>query len=211
MKIKVAIIEDDEDLSEAFAEVINKSEKFCCNNRYSNAEDALKYITDENCLLVIMDLNLPGISGIECTKILTSKFPSILVLICTVFEEDSKIFDALTAGAQGYITKSSFNTITEALEEIMNGGSPISGSIARKVISFFQENNAQEQLSVREQEILNLYLDGYKIKEIADKLFISKYTVKNHIQNIYKKLHINSKIEAANIQNKNLKGRRSLS
>jgi DNA-binding NarL/FixJ family response regulator len=156
--------------------------------------------------MVLMDINLPGKSGIECTSLIRDEYPEVRVLICTVFEDDDKIFRALAAGAGGYILKkSSSHQILEAMDELMLGGAPISSPVARRMVDFFQQNSKKfepdEKLTERELEILNLLSQGHRNKEIGEKLFISIPTVKTHIYNIYRKLHVQSRIAAVNAFN----------
>jgi DNA-binding NarL/FixJ family response regulator len=156
-----------------------------------------------------MDIGLPGMSGIECTRIIKSAFPKILIMICTIFEDDERLFQVLSAGANGFILKrSSPAVLLDSLRDLYNGGSPMSSLIARKVVSFMNTHSPVEQivknnleefnLSKREKELLNLLSAGYRNKEIADKLCISTHTVRTHIYHIYEKLHVQSRVEALN-------------
>ena len=198
--IKVAIIEDQEDINLGIKYMINNTSGFQCIS-FANAEAALEGIHKGLVDVVLMDINLPGMDGIECTRILKQKFPELQVMMCTVYEDDEKIFNAIAAGASGYILKRSDSSkITAAISELYNGGSPMSSQIARKVISFLQNQKKpaadQSGLSAREKEILDLIALGYRNKEVAAKLFISVSTVKSHVHNIYEKLHVTSRIEA---------------
>jgi DNA-binding NarL/FixJ family response regulator len=208
-KIKVSIVEDLDEIRKGFAFLINTSDEFTCIASYSNAEDALADIEANRPDIMIMDIGLPGISGIECTRIIKAQYPAILIMICTVYEDDDRLFKVLSAGASGYILKrTSPSILLDALRDLHNGGSPMSGLIARKVVSFLNGTMAPEQmpvdpinqfnLSKREKELLDLLSAGYRNKEIADKLCISTHTVRTHIYNIYEKLHVQSRVEAIN-------------
>ncbi|MBP9187048.1 MAG: response regulator transcription factor, partial [Bacteroidia bacterium] len=149
-----------------------------------------------------MDIDLPGINGIECIKILKEKCNQTQYMMLTVFEDDDKIFRSLEAGATGYMLKKTPPAqLIEAIKDLSSGGSPMNAQIARKVVASFNKpklNKTAEELTKRELELLELLSKGYRYKEIADKLFISQDTVRSHIRNIYVKLHVNSKIEAIN-------------
>jgi DNA-binding NarL/FixJ family response regulator len=155
-----------------------------------------------------MDINLPGMNGIECVKLLKAKNVTAQFLMCTVYEEDEKVFEALKAGAMGYIIKkTSPAQLLEAITDLKNGGSPMSSQIARKVVASFNDKKTKsketESLSARENEILELLAKGFRYKEIADKLFISTETVRRHVHNIYEKLHVGSRTDAINKVYKN--------
>jgi|SRR5688572_28286469 len=207
---KVLIIEDHESMRNGLAFIVDSSEKFECIGAFASAEAGYAYMKSHQPDIVLMDINLPGKNGIDCTLQIRDEYPEVRVLICTVMEDDDKIFRALAAGASGYILKKSTpQQIVEAMDELILGGSPISSRIARKMVDFFQQNNKKleldEKLTDRELEILNLLSLGYRNKEIGDKLFISIPTVKTHIYNIYKKLHVQSRIAAINVFN-NMRG-----
>ena len=210
-QIKVTIIEDIEDIRQGFHFLINTHNEYKCISSYSNAEEALAEMENNIPDVVIMDIGLPGISGIECTRIIKNRYPSVQIMICTVFEDDERLFNALSAGASGYILKrTSPNKLLESIRDIYNGGSPMTSQIARKVVATLQSptksNNFPGEdfnLSSREKEILKLLAEGFRNKEIAEKLFITHYTVKSHIYNIYEKLHVKSRIEAINKISKN--------
>lgn len=202
----VLIIEDHDSMRNGLSFIVDSSGKFKCVGAFSNAEAALSYMRNHPVDMVLMDINLPGKSGIECTAMIRDEYPEVRVLICTVFEDDDKIFRALAAGASGYILKkSSSHQILEAMDELMLGGSPISSSVARRMVDFFQQNSKKfepdEKLTERELEILNLLSQGHRNKEIGERLFISIPTVKTHIYNIYRKLHVQSRIAAVNVFN----------
>jgi DNA-binding NarL/FixJ family response regulator len=200
-KLKVAIVEDHHEIRSGFAFMISRNLDFACTE-YSKAEDAMYGFEQELPDVVLMDINLPGMNGIECTKVIKQKFPSVLVIMCTVYEDDEKIFNALKAGASGYILKrAAIDTLLDAIRDVVNGGSPMSAIIARRVVLSFSpsgSNTHSELLSPRELEILNLLSDGFRIKEVADKLFITVNTIRTHIRHIYEKLHVTSRVEAIN-------------
>lgn len=207
-KIHVAIIEDHPDIRHGVKFIVDSREGFSSVS-FSNAEDALAEIPQRVPDVVLMDINLPGMNGIDCTKILKEKYPNILILMCSVYDDDDNIFKALEAGAKGYILKSGAGEkLLQAISELYNGGSPMSGSIARKVVERFQKQmSAQTQkalapeaslLTNRENEILDLLAQGIRNKAIAEQLFVSPNTIRTHIYNIYEKLHVNSRVEALN-------------
>lgn len=205
MKRIIGIVEDNRDLREALAMMIQFTDHFELGGSYENAEIAIESIPKTNIQAVLMDINLPGFSGIECVSILKKKCPELLFLMCTSFEDDDKIFKSLQAGASGYILKTEGPTrIIGALEDLFEGGSPMSSSIARKVVASFskfgsQHNENLQLLTARENDILELLATGKMNKEVADALQISTGTVRKHIQNIYEKLHVNTRVEAVNI------------
>ena len=168
----------------------------------SDAEDALREIPIYRPDVVLMDINLPGMSGIECTRLLRQSVPKLQVLILTVYEESERIFEALEAGASGYLLKrTSPEQLLQAIVEVRNGGSPMSSEVARKVVQSFRKpprSTAAEEarLTPREEEILKLLAQGYVTKEISDKLGISYFTSQTHLKNIYEKLHVRSRTEA---------------
>jgi DNA-binding NarL/FixJ family response regulator len=201
MNIRVAIVEDTKDIREGLAMLIDASEGFSCVHVCPTAEDAIKKFPNDPPDVVLMDINLPGMQGPECVRVLKPLCPETQFLMCTVYEEDEHIFESLKAGANGYILKKTApDKLLEAIRDIRNGGSPMTGGIARKVIASLQPNahSKPEELSVREYEILESLAKGYRYKEIADKLFISIDTVRSHIRNIYEKLQVHSRTEALN-------------
>jgi len=201
MIIKVAIVEDNEKIRQGLTLLIDGSEGFECKSIYSTAEDALKKLNGDEIDVVLMDIHLPGISGIECVKKLKEKYQDLQVMMLTVYEDEENIFDSLVAGATGYILKRTPpNELLNAIRDLHEGGSPMSDQIARKVVMAFQQmgksNNETENLSDRETEILSYLSKGYHDKEIADHFFLSVKTVRTHLRNIYKKLHVRSRTEA---------------
>ena len=201
MYINIAIVEDDHKIRESLKIILNGSPGFRCVAAYDNAESALLDLKNKNPDVVLMDINLPNMSGIECVKQIKQKQLEIQVIMLTMYEDSQKIFDSLKAGAVGYLHKSeSPAEILQAINEVYNGGSPMSAQIARKVVqSFHREQLSDDQtvkLSDREREILNYLAKGFINKEIAEELSISPDTVHNHLRRIYEKLHVHSRTEA---------------
>jgi DNA-binding NarL/FixJ family response regulator len=199
--INIAIVEDNVEIREGLAVLINGSDGFHCVATFANAEDALVDLLKARPDVVLMDINLPRMSGIECTRKLKQIQPGLPVMVLTVYDDDDKIFDSLAAGASGYILKKTPPAkLLEAIVELHNGGSPMSSRIARKVVETFRSTEVSskdtENLSKRELEILSYLAKGYQYKEIAETLFISIETVRTHIRNIYEKLHVRSRSEA---------------
>jgi len=199
--VKVAIVEDDNEIREGLAVLINGSEGFQCVAAYSSAEDALSGLLKKKPDVVLMDINLPHMSGIECTRKLKELRPDLSIMVLTVYDDDESIFESLKAGARGYILKKTPPAkLLESILELYNGGSPISSRIARKIVQTFQvlgtSSEERENLSRRENEILAYLAKGYRYKEIAETLFISIETVRTHVRNIYEKLHVRSRTEA---------------
>ena len=201
-KIQIAIVEDNHDIRTGLMMIVNGIDDLECRQTFVSAEEALRVIPLNKPDVVLMDIDLPGINGIECIKLLREKCPSILYMMLTVFEDDDKIFRSLEAGATGYMLKKTPPAqLVSAIIDISNGGSPMNAQIARKVVASFSNpkiNKDAEELTKREMELLELLSKGYRYKEIAEKLFISQDTVRTHIRNIYVKLQVNSKIEAIN-------------
>jgi DNA-binding NarL/FixJ family response regulator len=202
-KITVVIVEDDREMREGLEAIIRFHPGLECLASYPSAEDALSQISRNVPDIILMDIHLPGISGIECVKQLKPILPKTQFMMCTVYEDNENVFDSLCAGASGYLLKNSPpGKITDAIIDLYHGGSPMSSTIARKVINTFkpvsQHNTTVENLTKREHELLELLAKGYRYKEIADKLFISFETVRTHIHNIYEKLHVQSRTEALN-------------
>lgn len=204
-KISVAIVEDNRDIRLALQEIIATSNDYNLVCASADGESALEEIPSLKPRLVLMDINLGGINGIEVIKILKKSCPETLFMMCTIYEEDEKIFEALKAGANGYILKKTApSKLLEALKELHQGGAPMSSQIARKVVRAFQEKTTTEKenllddLSKREIEILEMLSKGLQYKEIATQMFISQETVRKHVYNIYEKLHVSNKVEAIN-------------
>ena len=201
MNIRVAIVEDTKNIREGLAMLIEASAGFECVDICVSGEDALKKLPVSKPDVVLMDINMPGISGVECVQKLRPQIPATQFLMCTVYEEDEHIFNSLKAGATGYILKKTPPAqLLSAITDIYNGGSPMSGSIARKVITTFSPvpSNKEGDLSDREMEILTALSKGLRYKEIAETHFISIDTVRSHIRKIYEKLQVHSRTEALN-------------
>ena|ERR1022692_4880400 len=202
--INVAIVEDIKDIRESLQTLIAGMSGFSCIGTYATAEAAIADIPIIKPNVVLMDINLPGINGIEAVRQLKESSPNINVLMCTVFDDDENIFLALRAGAGGYILKNNSPLkILEAIKEVNEGGAPMSAAIAKRVISSFQltENTISKHalLSKREMEVLLLLSSGLLYKEAANKLGLSVETIRSHCRNIYEKLHVNTKLEAVNM------------
>jgi len=201
MIINVAIVEDNDKIRDGLSLLIDGSEGFRCVATYSNAEDALKYLPGQKPDVVLMDIQLPKMSGIECVENLKEKSPDLQIMMLTVYEDNEQVFKSLAAGATGYILKRTPPAeLLEAIRELHEGGSPMSDQIARKVVQTFQQigksSKETENLSERETEILSYLAKGYQDKEIAEKFFLSVKTIRTHLRNIYKKLHVHSRTEA---------------
>ncbi|HTJ52130.1 MAG TPA: response regulator transcription factor [Cyclobacteriaceae bacterium] len=195
-KKRVLLVEDDQEIRNSFTLIVNSSQKFTVVNSYSNCEEAIENINRDKPEIILMDIELPGMNGIQGTKQIKDKSPHIDVIMVTVYEDSELVFEALKAGASGYITKSAnYMELLTALEEIMKGGAPMSSRIARMVIDNFHVN-PNSPLTKRETEILQLISEGKTYTQISEELFISKETAKTHIKNIYSKLQVNSKSEA---------------
>ena len=198
--IKVTIIEDHPDFREGLAYLLNATEGFECIDVFGSAEEAVQNISEQT-EVVLQDIGLPGISGIESVVLLKKKLPDIKIIMLTVFDDDDNILKAIIAGADGYLLKkTSPQKILSALQEALTDGSPMTPSIAKKVIELFRnyvpKKTEEFSLSKRESEVLELIVNGSNNKEVSEKLFISIETVRNHIRHIYEKLHVHSKSEA---------------
>jgi DNA-binding NarL/FixJ family response regulator len=201
MAISVAIVEDDALVREHLVRLVDGAAGFQCAGAYADGEQALHDLPRQAPEVVLMDINLPGISGIECVRRLKKLLPRLQVIILTVYEDSDRVFAALEAGAGGYLLKRTpSDKLLEAVREIHQGGAPMSSYIARKVVQSFQQRSPsapeEANLSPREEEILHLVAKGYHNKEIADQLSISVETVRVHLRNIYEKLHVNSRSQA---------------
>lgn len=195
-KKRVVIIEDDQEIRESFSLIVNSSQRFAVVGAYGNCEDAIASLNRDKPEIVLMDIELPGINGIKGTQIIRDKSNSTEVIMVTVYEDSDLVFEALKAGASGYITKSAnYTELLIALEEIVRGGAPMSSRIARMVIDNYHIN-PNSPLTKRETTILQLISEGKTYTQISEELFISKETAKTHIKNIYSKLQVNSKSEA---------------
>lgn len=203
MSISVAIVEDLDEVRDGLKNFISLSPDFNVVDSFKTAEEALYDLPKLQPDIVIMDINLPGISGIECIRQVKRNCPKTQFMMFTVYENDEKVFDALKVGATGYLLKNTgLVQLIESLKELHNGGSPMSANIARKLVRVFNESEKEsatiEILSGRENEILQLLSKGLLYKEIADQLSISVSTVRQHIHHIYEKLHVQNRTEAIN-------------
>jgi DNA-binding NarL/FixJ family response regulator len=208
MTISVCIVDDNKDIRSALEQIIMMAEGYTLAGSFGDAETALQKIPLIQPNVVLMDINLgEGESGIDCVRLLKPQHPETLFMMCTIYEEDEKIFEALKAGANGYILKKTApGKLLDSLRELYEGGAPMSSQIARKVVNAFQSksadtpdiNTAVNVLSNREKEILELLARGMLYKEIAAKLFISQETVRKHVYHIYEKMHVNNRVEAIN-------------
>jgi DNA-binding NarL/FixJ family response regulator len=199
--ITVAIVDDEKELRQSIATFVNGSPGFRCLSTYSSAEAALKGLPSDNPEVVLMDINLGGMNGIECVERLKLVAPAMQILMLTVYEDTDQIFKALEAGATGYLLKRSSPTkLLQAIREVNAGGSPMSSSIARKVVASFQKSRQtgekQVHLSPREEMVLNCLAKGLTYKQIADQLDISIDTIRTYLRRIYEKLQVQSRTEA---------------
>jgi len=200
--IKVVIIEDIKEIREGLQMLINGSEGFMCARTFANAEDAIEQLPGIGPDVTLMDINLPGMNGIEAVRKLKPLCSSTQFIMSTVYEDDESIFESLKAGASGYLLKNTAPAkILESIMEVYQGGSPMSGQIARRVIASFQHKDSiddSELLTQREKEILKSLAKGLRYKEIAAELNIGLETVRTHARNIYEKLQVQSRTEAVN-------------
>jgi DNA-binding NarL/FixJ family response regulator len=200
--IRISIVEDIPEIREGLKSIVQGESSLKCVNAYPTASEAYTGLTDNPPDIVIMDINLPDSSGLVCMQKVKALHPDILFMIFTIYEDSEQIFQALSLGASGYLLKNtSPEKIVEALHDLYNGGAPMSASIAKKVILSFQSpinGKPAEMLSAREHEVLVLLSKGLFYKEIAEKLFISVGTVRQHIHHIYKKLQVQNRTEAIN-------------
>jgi DNA-binding NarL/FixJ family response regulator len=203
MSISIAIVEDLDVVRNGLKDFISLSTDFLVLGSFKTGEEALQKIPEIKPDIVIMDINLPGMNGIECIRQLKDKSPGTQFMMFTVYENDDKVFEALKAGASGYLLKNTgLLHIAESIKELHEGGSPMSANIARKMVNLFRDNDKKnpflDLLSNREKEILQLLAKGLLYKEIAEQLGITTGTVRIHIHKIYEKLHVQNRTEAIN-------------
>lgn len=201
-KIRVAIFDDNKQLRESVQYMLDDSEQFTCTGAFSDCNDLENCIEASRPEVILMDIEMPGLSGIDAVKIIRKKYPSIQVLMQTVFQDDDNIFKAVCAGASGYILKNtSPDAYLAAITDVYSGGSPMTGLVARRVLELFSRHIPQTvendyQLSQREKEILQLLAQGKSYKQIAATLNLAFETIRSHMKRIYTKLHVNSNTEA---------------
>ena len=204
-KITISIVDDDSGLRESIIGFLKSANDFQLVSQYARAEEALVKLVQEKPSVVLMDIKMKGMDGIECVRQLKAKMPEVQVIMLTVFEETELIFSALKAGANGYLLKRQPPAkLIEAIREVVQGGSPMSAPIARKVVMLLQGGNLRSQapaadnfdLSTREREVLTQLAAGQVYKEIADSLSVSPHTVRSYVRRIYEKLHVHSRTEA---------------
>lgn len=203
MSITLAIVEDLDEVRDGLKNFISLSTDFNILDTFKTAEEAVHSLPQLQPDIVIMDISLPGMNGIECIRLVKPKSPKTQFMMFTVYENDEKVFEALKAGASGYLLKNTgLVQLIESLKELYNGGSPMSANIARKLVNVFRDtekgNQPVESLSQRENEILQLLSKGLLYKEIAEQLRISVSTVRQHIHHVYEKLHVQNRTEAIN-------------
>jgi DNA-binding NarL/FixJ family response regulator len=202
MSIRVAIVEDHALTRDNLARLIRQTPDLACVGLYPSAESALEELPGTEVDVVLMDINLPRMSGVGCASRLKGVMPDVQIVMLTVYDDTEKVFQALKNGATGYLLKRSDpDEIVHAIQEVMRGGAPMTSYIARKLVQSFQEPQpavvAGEELSKRETEVLELVAQGYANKEVADALGLSFETVRSYLKNIYSKLHVRSRTEAA--------------
>ena len=198
--IRVAIVDDDDDVRKGYRWMIERAPGFVVTGAYRSCSEARQHIEEAPPDVILMDIGLPEKSGIDCVRFLKSSYPNIQFLMLTVYTDDENIFQSLRAGAVGYLLKKTTPAkLLEAISDAHNGGAPMAGEIARRVLMYFQDkktSSVTDSLSSREIEVLETLIEGHSYKAIADKLFLSIHTIRFHLQNIYAKLHVNTRTEA---------------
>ena len=201
MPITVSIVEDNDQLRGTLARAISRAEGFKCLSQYGNAEAALEGLPKDRPQVVLMDINLPGMNGVECVRQLKSALPKLQVLMLTVYEDSDSLFKSFRAGASGYLLKRTASArLLEAIKDVHEGGSPMTPQLARRVVQFFsaplQEDSSFSRLTPGEREFLDQLANGYTYKEIADRMTITIDTVRSYVRTVYEKLHVHSRTEA---------------
>lgn len=198
--MSIAIVEDDEAIREGLAYIIKRARGFKSVSTFSSGEEALQHFRREHPQIVLMDIGLPGMNGIDCLRKMKQIHPDVSVVMLTVFEDNEQVFNSIMAGASGYVLKKTPPPkLLELLQDLRHGGAPMSPQIARRVLDFFQRRSSEKDaanLSKREVEILDELMNGCTDKQIADRLHISTSTVHDHLKNVYQKLHVHSRTEA---------------
>src|SRR6266498_5722383 len=199
--IRVALVEDRREIREGLALIINASPGFSCTGAYRTMEDALEHIGDNLPDVVLNDIGLPGMSGIEGIRVLKERHPQLLVIMLTVYDDDDRIFEALCAGASGYLLKKTQPVrLLESLREAVAGGAPMSPEVARRVIALFRDfhplESAKSELTPHEIRLLRLFVEGHNYKTAAAELGVTVHTISFHLRSIYAKLQVHSKSEA---------------
>lgn len=202
MQIKVAIVEDDEGIRASLASLLRRNAAFKFAGDYADAEAALKAIPQDPPDVVLMDINLPGMNGVECVRQLKAAVPKLQVLMLTVYQDSDSLFNSLKAGASGYLLKRTASArLLEAIQDVYAGGSPMTPQLARRLVQFFSKppeegDSSVARLTPGERDFLDLLAKGYAYKEIADRLKISIDTVRSYVRTVYEKLHVHSRTEA---------------
>ena len=198
--VNYAIVEDDSEIRSNLEEILNAHPRYRCIISAGGVEQLLRQINRDNLPdVIIMDISLPGMSGIDGARLIKERYEKVEILILTAHDDANRVFEALRAGASGYLLKSSgFKELHKAIEMLLSGGAPMTPQIARKMLQFFRptrKNKPQSPLSEKEKEVVQGLVDGLSYKQIADRLYLSIGTIYTHIRNIYRKLHVNSKAE----------------
>ena len=201
MQIKVSIVDDDDGIRSSLASLIRRAPALKLMGDYADAETALKELPRKEPDVVLMDINLPGMNGVECVRQLKSALPKLQVLMLTVYEDSDSLFKSFRAGASGYLLKRTASArLLEAIKDVHEGGSPMTPQLARRVVQFFsapvQEDSNLSKLTPGEREFLDQLANGYTYKEIADRMKITIDTVRSYVRTVYEKLHVHSRTEA---------------
>jgi DNA-binding NarL/FixJ family response regulator len=194
--IKIAIVEDDEQLRKSLVSIINTSDGYTCSGDYVNCEASIKDFNDNLPDVILMDIELPGMSGVQGVRLIKERWPEVEIIMLTIHEDNESVYDSLRNGASGYLIKNiQPSELISCIQDVLKGGAPMSMNIARMIVNSFRKTAREEQLTKRESEVLYKLREGKSYQAIANELFISKSTVKFHIKNIYHKLHVSNKTE----------------